>query len=486
MLAFVPEIFEGESLYSWLARWGLRSGMPSTRVALAHLIGKNHRQLMSLLPSYAETLSSVSGHSVQCLVEQHSALPYWRAFTKQEVFNNVLNDMSNGNTQSAYSRLSIVASRVAEPSVIRYCPRCAASDLHQYGVAFWHTEHQLPGVIACATHRVMLVSVPRSRSRLVLPPQLERALQFKLAPLVAVRLAQLSRELLEVCWTPLDNEWLIYAYSVRLAEMGFASPNLNVRQQTWRSELEVYWNPLLSEPSLDSVFSLGKRQQFPACIVRGVAANHHPLKHLLMVGALFESVSDFMRFSGTAEVTHQKVIERHARRIDREKSQLKLEVEQQTLSKLKTGQSLRQVAKTLGGSVSTFKRIALRGSVEVKRRTQKLFEEERRIIWRKLTIGKSTQAIAAHIGCSVGAVEQELGRYSELPVLRSRIRFYHKRSEHRANLVATQNSLKTPSRKQIQDAARASYTWLFKHDKDWLYKQLPEAIPRAARRSSKQ
>ncbi|WP_026970854.1 TnsD family Tn7-like transposition protein [Aliagarivorans marinus] len=485
MLAFAPEIFEGESLYSWLTRWAMRAGMPSSRVALEHLVGRNHRQLMSLLPSVVEPLARFSHLPALDLVEHHSALPYWRLFTNETVFNSVQKDMVSGDTQSAYSRLSIVASRVTEPSVIRYCPRCAASDLHQYGVAFWHTEHQLPGVIACATHRVMLVSVPRSRSRLVLPPQLERAVQLSLAPMVAVQLAQLSRELLDASWSPLGNERLIYAYSVRLAEMGFASANLNVRQQAWRSELEAYWNPLLSEPSLDSVFSLGKRQQFPACMVRGVAANHHPLKHLLMVGALFESVSDFMRFTETAEATHQKVLERHARRIDRDKLRRKLEVEQQTLSKLKAGQSLRRVAKTLGGSVSTFKRIALRGGIEIKRRTQKLFEEERRVIWRKLVIGKSTQDIAAHIGCSVGAVEQELGRYSELPELRSRIRFYHKRGEHRANLVATQNSLKTPSRKQIQDAARASYTWLFKHDKDWLYKQLPEAIPRADRRRSK-
>ncbi len=486
MLAFAPEIFEGESLYSWLARWGIRSGMPSTRAALTHLLGNDFRQLMSMLPSYAGMLSSASGITVNDLVELHSALPYWRLFTNQDVFNGVLNDMTAGDTQSAYSRLSIIASRVVEPTVIRFCPRCAVRDVHLHGVAFWHTEHQLPGVIACAQHRVMLAPVSRSRSRLILPPQLEGAVQLRQAPEAAVELAQLSLELLKGHLGSLQSERLSYVYSVRLAEKGFASANLNVKQHAWRAELERHWSPLLSEPSIESIFSLGHCQQFPACMVRGIAANHHPLKHLLMIGVLFESVGDFVRFSEVATDIHQKVIEQNTRTLDSGSQRRKSEIERQAVVKLKAGQSLRQVAKALGGSVSTFKRIALKHGIEIERRTKTLFEEERRAIWRMLVIGKSTQNIAAHIGCSVGAVEQELGRYPELPELRSRIRFYHKRSVHRANLLATQRSLQTQTRKQLQDTARASYTWLFKHDKTWLYEQLPVAVPRAARRQFRQ
>ena len=77
MPKFVPTLFEGESLYSWLARWGLRSGMPSKRIALKYLIGENHLQLMSLLPSYAGILANLSGLSVKQLINEHSALPYY-------------------------------------------------------------------------------------------------------------------------------------------------------------------------------------------------------------------------------------------------------------------------------------------------------------------------------------------------------------------------------------------------------------------------
>lgn len=485
MPKFVPTLFKGESLYSWLARWGLRSGMPSKRIALKYLIGENHLQLMSLLPSYAGILANLSGLSVKQLINEHSALPYWQLFTSRETFKSVRSDMAQGDTHTAYSRLSIIASRVCEPRVIRYCPLCCSNDVHSHGVAFWHTEHQLPGVTACCTHQVKLISVKRSRSSLILPPQLHHTPHIALATKTSVKLAQLSRELLSSDFQHLDNERLIYAYKVRLAEKGYASESLNVRQLAWRTALENYWSELLPDVSVNSVFSLGKNQQFPTCMTRGLASNHHPLKHLLMIGAQFESVNDFIRFYQGAEITHQKVIERNTLRVNTKQLEAKQEKEQQALSKLKAGHSLRQVAKELGGSISTFKHLAIKNGVEVNRRAQKLFEQQRHSIWKQLVDGKTTQKIATNIGCSNGAVEQELHQYPELLSLRARIRFLSKRSEHREKLISTKNRFEKPTRKQIQDAARSAYTWLFKHDKQWLYTQLPAAIPRNSRRTSR-
>lgn len=52
---------------------------------------------------------------------------------------------------------------------LRYCPLCAADDLHTYGEYYWHRLHHIRGIDLCATHGVWLrVSVlngpPRTRS----------------------------------------------------------------------------------------------------------------------------------------------------------------------------------------------------------------------------------------------------------------------------------------------------------------------------------
>jgi DNA-binding CsgD family transcriptional regulator len=320
--------------------------------------------------------------------------------------------------------------------------------------------------------------VAKKRSRLLLPPEFELVSDPSIASPAAVRLAKLSSELLGAQMHAPSKDRLIFGYQVRLAEKGYASVSLQVRQESWRQELEAFWEPILSVPSINSIFKLGKRLQFPACMVRGQAIQHHPLKHLLMIGALFESVSDFIDYCQCADVMHKSLIRRY-KKVSNQSSELAgLVYQQKSLALLRKGKSLRQTAQALGGSVTTLKMIAIRHGIDINRRPHKLFATERRAIWRQLVIGTQAQEIAENIGCSVGAVEQELRYYPEIKDLRRKIRYYRKRHEHRAKLIHTMMSLTLASRGQVQSKARASYTWLFKHDKQWLYQQLPQAIIR--------
>lgn len=473
MLAFCPEIYDGETIYSWLARWALRSGMPSSQVALKHLIGYGHEQLMSLLPSYVQPLAVASKHPVYELLHKHTAIDYFRPFSEPHVFENVVNSMGKGNTHSAFSQLSITASRVTDPTEIRFCPVCAAHDYATYGVTFWHVEHQLPGVIACAQHHVMLCGVIKSRSRLLLPPHVELTSYPPSAPSVAVRLSLLSSELLLSGIKAPCNERLVFAYRVLLADKGFASHNLSVRQAALRADLERFWYPVMGDSSVNSIFQLGSQQQFPTCMVRGYATQRHPLKHLLLIGALFETVHEFLAYCHHADVIYDNLIKRHQKAPKMSQQLTRSTYQQKAVALLRQHYSLRRIVQVLGGNVTTIKLIALKHGIHINRRAHKLFATERRDIWRKLVVGLSVQDIAKNIGCSLAAIQQELRSYPELPELRRKIRFYQKRAEHRAALIKTMNSMVAPTRCQIQSAARASYTWLYKHDKDWLYAHLP-------------
>ncbi|WP_417228452.1 TnsD family Tn7-like transposition protein [Amphritea sp.] len=473
MLAFCPRIYEGETLYSWLARWGLRSGMPSNRVALKYLIGFENVQLTSSLPSYAMPLAEVAKLQVHKLVHNHTVIDYFQPFSDADVFRAVVEDMVKGDTQSVHTRLSIVASRVTDPPELRYCVICAANDYMKHGVTLWHLEHQLPGVTACACHGVLLIGVAKARYQLFLPPEFELTPSPFIASPAAVRLARLSSELFRLKEHIPSNARLVFAYQVRLVEKGYASINLTVRQESWRKELEQFWSSILDDPSIKSIFSLSKRVQFPACMVRRQVTQHHPLKHLLMIGALFETVSDFIDYCQCADSVLDNLAIRHADGLPKPRE---FKHWKESLELLRNGSSLRQVAVKMGCSVQLLKSLALRNGIDVNRRTQKLFATERRAIWRKLVVGMSAEAIAEDVGCSAGAVHHELRSYKELKDLRRKIRFYSKRSEHRGKLKKVMRRLALPSRGQVQSKARVSYTWLFKHDKQWLYQQLPKAL----------
>jgi len=55
----------------------------------------------------------------------------------------------------------------------RICPRCAESDITQFGVAYWHRQHQLPASLICADHGVVLerfdIGRAKAHERLFLP-----------------------------------------------------------------------------------------------------------------------------------------------------------------------------------------------------------------------------------------------------------------------------------------------------------------------------
>lgn len=55
----------------------------------------------------------------------------------------------------------------------RICPRCAESDITQFGVAYWHRQHQLPASLICANHGAVLerfdIGRAKAHERLFLP-----------------------------------------------------------------------------------------------------------------------------------------------------------------------------------------------------------------------------------------------------------------------------------------------------------------------------
>jgi hypothetical protein len=61
-----------------------------------------------------------------------------------------------GTGGSAHFISGITASTIRPPGYLQFCPLCAVSDQKQYGEMFWHRLHQISGVEACPIHTVFL------------------------------------------------------------------------------------------------------------------------------------------------------------------------------------------------------------------------------------------------------------------------------------------------------------------------------------------
>ncbi|WP_432280201.1 TnsD family Tn7-like transposition protein [Thalassotalea castellviae] len=91
----------------------------------------------------------------------------------------------------------------------------------------------------------------------------------------------------------------------------------------------------------------------------------------------------------------------------------------------------------------------------------------------KLFKGIPTYVIAKHFKVSVGAVEQILTQHPYIASQRQHFRFREKQLKHRSILSAAMAKNPNYSRTKLKLKVSASYLWLFKNDKQWLYQNLP-------------
>lgn len=472
-------LLPNETIYSWLARAALISGLATDHDFLLARLGYTGQQLTSIFPSFIVPVSESVSLGIDELIAKHTVLPFFKPFIQSDVFQNACANLREGLCTDAYSQFSLLANRIPEPTVLCYCPHCAAQDIKNVGVAYWHVAHQLPWVNYCPFHLIKLEHIKRERKLLVLPPQkINGGRNFIYASVKQAKLAQDALTLWSSKFKAFELSAMRKAYLHGLNVNNLVCQHGSVRQTQWKDSLKGYWTNELPEELLNAIFVDSISKSYPTNLIYQADAQLHPLKHLLVIQHLFGSLSAFLNcyFNPHAlEVRPHYVAFEAIERVSPEKTDL-------LIKQLKNGMSMRQAAKRANVSVGYAKSIAIQNNIPIERRAQFLFATERAQIVSRLKAGESTASIAQNMECSRGAIEQILTQLPDIKKLRIQIRFKKQRDIHRSAVKECLNSLELPTRGKVQKLQRSAYTWLFKHDKEWLYKALPEAIPRINRR----
>ncbi len=135
--------------------------------------------------------------------------------------------------------------------------------------------------------------------------------------------------------------------------------------------------------------------------------------------------------------------------------------------------SMRQIARHTGYSVGYIKQLALRHNHPVEHRIQRITAAVAQGIWRQAFMGVSRQQIAHCHGVSVGAVEAIIQSHQGLSDWRRHLGRVRKLREHRDTLTTYLAQHVHASRGVIEQACRTAFSWLYQHDRVWLYQQLP-------------
>lgn len=163
MIAFFPEPYPDELVYSLFSRYQLYSGYPSHKAAMQDLFCKRSdtpsKEFIGNLNADArEIITRVC--PMDEMVLHHTMYPQYARFIPLAQKESALRHLGWDSTDVHH--LFAVLPRVAGEQHLRYCPICAQADRKQYGEAYWHRMHQIRNMVVCPMHgcRLKASTVP--------------------------------------------------------------------------------------------------------------------------------------------------------------------------------------------------------------------------------------------------------------------------------------------------------------------------------------
>ena len=157
MIAFFPDIYPDELLYSQLARYHSRSGYARYVFTVADIY--NNEKLVHPNVDFVNRYTTdamkwiTKNEPWEVIAEQHTMYPAYIRFLPKlrriDAVNAILSCEGNWKNLMCMPLLN-------ESRFIRYCPECAKEDRGKYGETYWHREHQIPRIRVCPKHRCFL------------------------------------------------------------------------------------------------------------------------------------------------------------------------------------------------------------------------------------------------------------------------------------------------------------------------------------------
>ena len=156
----LPDSYPDELFYSLIARLRSRLGLPPNKAFSAYCFGTKSAVASVEFPShldyFADTLPAGMLLTVEKIIQDHSLLPFYAPFIPRARLELIVRDMKGQNGSSIHMRVGSMAAQTRLQAALRYCPKCLIQDRETFGDGYWHRLHQLPGVIVCPEHCVWL------------------------------------------------------------------------------------------------------------------------------------------------------------------------------------------------------------------------------------------------------------------------------------------------------------------------------------------
>lgn len=311
MLGFFTDPYPDELLYSAAARYHYRSKYKKTAFTTRDLFNNDAYKIPVDLPSHIDNLIDrlPPGHSYTAgeLIEKHTLYPFYAPFLPKERARTIRDYMrSSSKGGSIYALVGLLSFKIYL-SGLRFCPACAAKDREIYGETYWHRPHQLPGVFVCAKHSLFLNRIePHPRQIEDRNGYLVNAEQvIKLSEIHPVNLSNSKH--LTYYKIAGDAEWLsnntiknedAYSFNARYRYILFNTRLSTIGGSVLLSKVKKKFSETYSPDFLNEIScELSESEStWIDRLFKSVKTCQHPVRHFLFIQYCGYSLKEFLQF----------------------------------------------------------------------------------------------------------------------------------------------------------------------------------------------
>lgn len=157
MIAYLPEIYPDELVYSWFCRYYVHSGFLTHKMALQEILynrcNNPSKEFLGHLNS--NMLSAIQQlYPMEEIITEHTMFPQYARFVPCQQRKNALYHLCYDFCDAHH--LFAILPRDDSDKFLKYCPMCVNEDRQKFGETYWHRVHQIRNMQVCVKHHCRL------------------------------------------------------------------------------------------------------------------------------------------------------------------------------------------------------------------------------------------------------------------------------------------------------------------------------------------
>jgi len=487
LLEWLPD----EPLFSLISRIHFLSGRHLSSQTSNILFGGNqsgiHHDFPNCLNIFEQKTQSSLGTAKEIAFNK-TLLKYYRAFIPASQAESIIETMQGSSVAHLKFQLGLITSRFRANHPLKACHSCMADDLDQYGWAYWHLEHQFLGVWWCnkhdsPLHESLMKSSGVGRFLWHLPshetlreyPNSEIEFSDKTAKSI-LSLSQTAKSLVNTGnVTPWDTNQFWLVYRKELANRGWLTgQRLSYPEMT--SDFLNYSAKLRLLPEFKALPETIKQAKAQlGRLLRAPRSGTHPLRHIILIDWLFGGTDQFLNTKKISSAKTEECaspdftfdITKETNKDPQEGLVIQLLHEQDL--------SMNSVAKLTGIDINIIMSWAANAGLNIHRRPKKVKGDILDELIMRLRQGVVKATLASQTSVSIVTINRLLRTVPGLQTEWKIAHFNLALNKARTTWSSLFDQYPQLGTKLLRSLEPAIYTWLYRHDRDWLREHSPHA-----------